>query len=61
MCLDKVDPLSFLCIQEIDHIGYVRQAFEAGSLRYCLEILQCDILKDHDVRLSYLGSSTCNG
>ncbi|XP_057456711.1 uncharacterized protein LOC130747712 [Lotus japonicus] len=35
-------------LMEIDHIGYVRQAFEAGSLRYCLEILQCDILKDHD-------------
>ncbi|KAJ1422124.1 hypothetical protein SESBI_13251 [Sesbania bispinosa] len=33
---------------EIDHIGYVRQAFEAGSLCYCLEILQCDILKDYD-------------
>ncbi|XP_061362673.1 uncharacterized protein LOC133306382 isoform X2 [Gastrolobium bilobum] len=35
-------------LMEIDHIGYVRQAFEAGSLRYCLEIFQCDILKDYD-------------
>ncbi|XP_027354241.1 uncharacterized protein LOC113864573 [Abrus precatorius] len=35
-------------LMEIDHIGYVRQAFEAGSLHYCLEILQCDILKDYD-------------
>ncbi|CAK8576856.1 unnamed protein product [Lathyrus sativus] len=35
-------------LTEIDHIGYVRQAFEAGSLHYCLEILQCDILKDYD-------------
>lgn len=33
---------------DIDHIGYVRQAFEAGSLHYCLKILQCDILKDYD-------------
>ncbi|XP_052734506.1 uncharacterized protein LOC108340198 isoform X2 [Vigna angularis] len=35
-------------LMEIDHISYVRQAFEAGSLRYCLEILECDILKDYD-------------
>ncbi|KAL5055383.1 hypothetical protein RYX36_036065 [Vicia faba] len=35
-------------LMEIDHVGYVRQAFEAGSLHYCLEILQCDILKDYD-------------
>lgn len=55
----KVDPVSFLCIQEIDHIGYVRQAFEAGSLQYCVEILQCDILKDYDVRHSFLGNINC--
>nr|KYP39665.1 hypothetical protein KK1_039024 [Cajanus cajan] len=35
-------------LMEIDHIGYVRQAFEAGSLHYCLEILECDILKEYD-------------
>ncbi|KAL3843385.1 hypothetical protein ACJIZ3_000788 [Penstemon smallii] len=33
---------------EIDHIGYVRQAFEASSLDYFLEILQSDTLKDSD-------------
>lgn len=46
----------FLCLQDIDHIGYVRQAFEARSLHYCLEILQGDILKDYDVSYSFLGS-----
>ncbi|KAE9620270.1 hypothetical protein Lalb_Chr01g0001341 [Lupinus albus] len=39
-------------LMEIDHISYVRQAFEAGSLQYCLEILQCDILKEYDGPLS---------
>lgn len=58
-CITKFNPFSFLCIQEIDHISYVRQAFEAGSLRYCLEILECDILKEYDVRHSDLGSITC--
>ncbi|KAL2983146.1 hypothetical protein AAZX31_12G023600 [Glycine max] len=43
-------------LMEIDHISYVRQAFEAGSLRYCLEILECDILKEYDVRHSDLVS-----
>ncbi|KAL0422870.1 UNVERIFIED_CONTAM: hypothetical protein Slati_3309900 [Sesamum latifolium] len=36
-------------LMEIDHIGYVRQAFEASSLGYFLEILQSDTLKDSDV------------
>ena len=45
----------FLCLQDVDHIGYVRQAFEARSLHYFLEILQCDILKDYDVSYSFLG------
>lgn len=49
----------FLCLQDIDHIGYVRQAFEAGSLHYCLKILQCDILKDYDVSHSFLGCINC--
>ncbi|XP_052191958.1 uncharacterized protein LOC127801127 isoform X2 [Diospyros lotus] len=35
-------------LMDIDHVGYVRQAFEAGSLSYFLEILQSDILKDSD-------------
>ncbi|MBA0862124.1 hypothetical protein Goshw_004762 [Gossypium schwendimanii] len=33
---------------EIDHVGYVRQAFEASSLSYFLEILQSGILKESD-------------
>ncbi|KAG8368145.1 hypothetical protein BUALT_Bualt15G0014600 [Buddleja alternifolia] len=35
-------------LMEIDHTGYVRQAFEASSLGYFLEILQSDTLKDSD-------------
>ncbi|KAK6240816.1 hypothetical protein QQP08_007669 [Theobroma cacao] len=35
-------------LMEIDHVGYVRQAFEASSLGYFLEILQSDILKESD-------------
>ncbi|KAB1207586.1 hypothetical protein CJ030_MR7G022888 [Morella rubra] len=35
-------------LMEIDHVGYVRQAFEAASLNYFLEILQSDILKESD-------------
>ncbi|KAL2254846.1 UNVERIFIED_CONTAM: hypothetical protein Sindi_0279300 [Sesamum indicum] len=35
-------------LMEIDHIGYVRQAFQASSLGYFLEILQSDTLKDSD-------------
>ncbi|KAL4616065.1 hypothetical protein ACB092_07G172100 [Castanea dentata] len=35
-------------LMEIDHVGYVRQAFEAESLNYFLEILQSDILKESD-------------
>ncbi|KAK6136640.1 hypothetical protein DH2020_029623 [Rehmannia glutinosa] len=33
---------------EIEHVGYVRQAFEASSLGYFLEILQSDTLKYSD-------------
>ncbi|XP_073159038.1 uncharacterized protein [Henckelia pumila] len=33
-------------LMEINHIGYVRQAFEASALGYFLEILQGDALKD---------------
>ncbi|KAG9442579.1 hypothetical protein H6P81_018433 [Aristolochia fimbriata] len=33
---------------EIDHIGYVRQAFEAAPMRYFLEILDSNVLKDSD-------------
>ncbi|XP_068319401.1 uncharacterized protein [Pyrus communis] len=35
-------------LMEIDHVGYVRQAFEAASLTYCVEILQSDVLKESD-------------
>ncbi|XP_059647512.1 uncharacterized protein LOC132293878 [Cornus florida] len=33
---------------ELDHVGYVRQAFEVSSLSYFLEILQTNTLKDSD-------------
>ncbi|KAL1554389.1 hypothetical protein AAHA92_14953 [Salvia divinorum] len=35
-------------LMEIDHIGYVRQAMEASSLGYCLEILESDTFKYSD-------------
>ncbi|GMY05519.1 nucleoporin like [Fagus crenata] len=35
-------------LMEIDHVGYVRQAFGAASLYYFLEIVQSDILKESD-------------
>lgn len=35
-------------LMEIDHVGYVRQAFEAASLSLFLEILRSDLLKDSD-------------
>ncbi|KAK9690813.1 hypothetical protein RND81_09G155600 [Saponaria officinalis] len=35
-------------LMEIDHVGYVRQAFESDSLSLFLEILQSDVLKDSD-------------
>lgn len=35
-------------LMEIDHVGYVRQAFESASLSLFLEILQSDVLKDSD-------------
>ncbi|XP_026395785.1 uncharacterized protein LOC113290379 isoform X2 [Papaver somniferum] len=37
---------SFLA--EVDHVGYVSQAFEAAPLNYLLEILHNDLLKDSD-------------
>ncbi|KAJ0009757.1 hypothetical protein Pint_34377 [Pistacia integerrima] len=33
---------------EIDHVGYIRQAFEAASLSYFLEILQSDLFEESD-------------
>ncbi|KAL5168904.1 hypothetical protein HKD37_11G030947 [Glycine soja] len=48
LTLVEKDENNELMVVEIDHISYVRQAIEAGSLRYCLEILECDILKDYD-------------
>nr|XP_011457925.1 PREDICTED: uncharacterized protein LOC101300415 [Fragaria vesca subsp. vesca] len=35
-------------LMEIDHVGYVRQAFEASSLTYFVEILESDVLKESD-------------
>ncbi|XP_074312975.1 uncharacterized protein LOC141648320 isoform X2 [Silene latifolia] len=35
-------------LMEIDHVGYVRQAFESASLSHFLEILRSDVLKDSD-------------
>ncbi|GER50288.1 hypothetical protein STAS_27578 [Striga asiatica] len=35
-------------LMDLDHVGYVRQAFEASSLEYFLEILQSDTLKYSD-------------
>lgn len=35
-------------LMEIDHVSYVRQAFEAASLSYFLEILQSDVFKESD-------------
>ncbi|XP_042000671.1 uncharacterized protein LOC121750240 isoform X3 [Salvia splendens] len=35
-------------LMEIDHIGYVRQAMEASSLRYFLDILESDTFKYSD-------------
>ncbi|GFP89006.1 nucleoporin nup188 homolog [Phtheirospermum japonicum] len=37
-----------MLLMELDHVGYVRQAFEASSLEYFLEILQSDTLKYSD-------------
>ncbi|RZB79156.1 hypothetical protein D0Y65_029491 [Glycine soja] len=52
LTLVEKDENNELMVVEIDHISYVRQAIEAGSLRYCLEILECDILKDYDGSVS---------
>lgn len=41
----------FFYFQDIDHGAYVRQAFEAASLSWFLEILQSDILINSDVSL----------
>ena len=43
-------------LQEIDHVGYVRQAIGAASLNYFDEILHSNLLKDSEVGLSHLFS-----
>ncbi|CAH9056682.1 unnamed protein product [Cuscuta europaea] len=43
-------------LMEIDHIGYVRQAFEAAALSYLLEILERDIQKHSDGPIAGLRS-----
>lgn len=35
--------------QDIDHVGYLHQAFESASLGYFIEILDSDLLKEIDV------------
>ncbi|XP_047333534.1 uncharacterized protein LOC124937067 [Impatiens glandulifera] len=35
-------------LMEIDHLGYLRQAFEVGSLNYFLEILESEIMNGSD-------------
>ncbi|XP_021609697.1 uncharacterized protein LOC110613074 isoform X3 [Manihot esculenta] len=35
-------------LMEIDHVGYLRQAFESGSLNYFVEILDSSLLKESD-------------
>ncbi|XP_048491889.1 uncharacterized protein LOC104903976 isoform X2 [Beta vulgaris subsp. vulgaris] len=35
-------------LMEIDHVGYVRQAFDSASLSLFLDILRSDVLKDSD-------------
>ncbi|KAF5204493.1 nucleoporin [Thalictrum thalictroides] len=42
---EKQDPI---VLMDIDHVGYVRQAFKAESLSYILKILESDVLKDSD-------------
>lgn len=57
-CIKNINMFFIFCFnfvfQDIDHVGYVRQAFEAASLSYFLELLQSDILKDSDVSYSQL-------
>lgn len=46
----------FCFLQDIDHVGYVRQAFEASSFNCFLEILESDLFNESDVSLiSVLG------
>ncbi|XP_056698928.1 uncharacterized protein [Spinacia oleracea] len=35
-------------LTEVDHVGYVRQAFESASLSIFMDILRSDVLKDSD-------------
>ncbi|XP_055961923.1 uncharacterized protein LOC126683413 isoform X2 [Mercurialis annua] len=35
-------------LMEIDHVGYLRQAFESASLNYFVDILDSDLLKESD-------------
>ncbi|XP_068639968.1 uncharacterized protein [Aristolochia californica] len=42
------DKQEYSMLVEIDHISYVRHAFEAAPLRYFLEILDSNVLKDSD-------------
>lgn len=47
---------TFVSFQEIDHIAYLCQAFEASPFNYVLGILCSDAFKDSDVSLPCLKS-----
>ncbi|TYJ99583.1 nucleoporin NUP188-like protein isoform X2 [Cucumis melo var. makuwa] len=38
---------------EIDHVGYVRQAFDSAAFNYFLDILHSDLLKESEVCCPY--------
>ena len=44
----------FVRDQEIDHVGYVRQAFDSAAFNYFLDILHSDLLKESEVCCLYL-------
>ena len=50
----------FVSFQEIDHIAYLRQAFEAAPFNYILEILRSDAFRESDVSLLYIVSPNCH-
>ncbi|XP_065865698.1 uncharacterized protein [Euphorbia lathyris] len=41
-----------IVLMEIDHVGYLQQAFESASLSYFIEILDSDLLKESDGSLA---------
>ena len=43
-----------MIFQEMDHVNYVRQAIEAASLSYFVQILESDIWKELDVSFFFM-------